>query len=326
VPPRPGPWLGLNYNSSAGVGKLDDFAKLGVVYDRGGGLEVSAGETPGNAPRFADAIRTSLDAGMVPDIEIGPTTTPSGCTGNPDGSQRCLPRAPAEIDTYVAGFVQTAGAVLHAFPRRQMLFEPMNEPWNWAAPAGTAPGKTAAAQFAAILARLLAAARAAGIPLDQIYVPATGSLDDGTSWVPDLYDAQPCLKPGPSSCGPISGWNAHPYGLPRLATEGIGSLPHLRATMLSGQDNIIVSEVGFCSLDVAGGQECDQNLPDVVGTSVRTATWLAATLDQARVLHRAGWLRALIVWDRTGSGWAMQNPDGSLTAQGSTLARFAGSQ
>jgi hypothetical protein len=41
-------------------------------------------------------------------------------------------------------------------------------------------------------------------------------------------------------------------------------------------------------------------------------------------MHEAGWLKALIIWNRSGGGWSMQNLDGTLTAQGQALVAFAG--
>jgi hypothetical protein len=102
-------------------------------------------------------------------------------------------------------------------------------------------------------------------------------------------------------------------------------VPGLRAPMLSGQNNVIVSEIGFCARDVNGGRDCNQNRSDVVGSSAQAATWLAQTLQEALAMHRAGWLKAMLLWNRAGDGWAMQNDDGSLTAQGQELARFASS-
>jgi len=327
--PSPAPqteaWLGLNYNSGGGTGHLDDFSTRGIVYDRIGRLELSAGKTVASTPRLAQGLRTSFLGGMIPDIEIGPARGPVGCAGDPTPGKRCLPRNLADIESYVNGFVASASSVLRAHPGRQVLFEPMNEPWGWASPPGTLSGRLAAIEYAAVLARLLPAAKAAGVPLADLYVPATGKLADGTSWVYDLYQAQPCLKPGPSSCGPIAGWNVHPYGLPNSTTEGIGSVPIDRAEMLSGQNNIIVSEIGFCARDVAGGQYCNKNRADIDGTSAQTAAWLGETLNEALPMHQAGWLRALLIWNRAGGGWAMQNADGSLTAQGEALARFASS-
>lgn len=321
----PAAWLGLNYNSGAKTGGLSDFAVRGIVYDRESPIEAQAGATPANDPEFGGGLSTLYAARMVPVIVVDPASGPLGCQGNPNPSKRCLPTDQTDIGSYVRGFIQTASSVLQAYPGRTFLFEPMNEPWDWASPPGTQSGSHAAAEYAAILAQLLPAAKAANIPLSDIYVPATGMLNDGTSWISGLYKAQPCLKPGPSSCGPIAGWNLHPYGLPNSPTEGIESVPGVRAGMLSGRDNLIVSEIGFCATDVSGGKNCDANKADIHGTSSQTAAWLSETLKEAAVMHRAGWLKALLLWERAGSGWAMQNPDGSLTAQGRVLDLFAAS-
>jgi hypothetical protein len=325
APPPPAAWLGLDYNSSANAGRLNDFAVRGIVYDREGEVEVDAGETPENSPRFANGLAVSYGAQMIPDVVVDPASGPTGCEGDPNPSKLCLPTNETDIGRYVQGFIQTASSVLQTHPGKRVLFEPMNEPWDWASPPGTQSGSVAAAQYAALLAQLLPAAKASKIPLTDIYVPATGTLSDGTSWVSGLYKAQPCLKPGPTSCGPIAGWNIHPYGLPNSPTEGIGSVPGVRAGMLSGQNNLILSEIGFCATDVSGGKNCNENKADIVGTSSQTATWLSKTLEEAAHMHQAGWLTALLLWERAGSGWAMQNPDGSLTAQGRALDLFAAS-
>jgi hypothetical protein len=174
------------------------------------------------------------------------------------------------------------------------------------------------------------------VPLDDVYVPAAiDPLNDGSSWVADLYQAQPCLKPTGRPCQPgslptpIEGWNVHPYGLPGFVNEGIGSVPGFRDTVLSGRDNILVSEIGFCATDVAGGANCSQNQRDIDGPGSQVAGWLTETLADAYRMHKQGWLKAVIVWARDypyesgGTGWAMQNPDGSLTAQGQALEQFA---
>jgi len=316
-------WLGLNYNSSTGVGAVDEFAARGVVYDRTGPLETYAGQTPGDGSRLGRGLSISMAAGMVPDVVVDPTTGPLGCQGNPNTTTRCLPADAAEATAYAQDFVATASSITRTYPNRRVIFEPMDEPWNWGSPPGTTSGKVPAREYAAVLAQLLPAARAAGVPLTDIYVPGAGQLQDGSEWISDLYQAQPCLKPGPSSCGPIEGWNLHPYGLPNSSAEGIGSVPALRGQMLSGENNVIVSEIGFCALDVNGGRDCNQNRSDIVGSSAQAARWLSETLQEASAMHRAGWLKAFLVWNRAGDGWAMQNNDGSLTAQGEVLVRFA---
>lgn len=328
-PARPGAvtadadWLGLNYNSTAAPGGLRVFALRGLVYDRGGALEIRAGRTVGGSPELAHGLSRSLAAGMKPDIYIDPAVGPSGCSADPNGGRRlCLPVSSVDVNAFVHAFVASVRSILQAHPR-VAIFEPMNEPWNWPYPPGTSSGRRAAAEYAAMLARLLPAVRAAGIPLGDIYVPATGQLADGTNWIPDLYQAEPCLRPGPGTCGPIEGWTVHPYGLPGRTSEGIGSLPLVRAAMASGQNNIIASEIGFCAVDVNHGAHCDQNRSDIVGSSHQTAGWMRATLTAALGMHRAGWLRALLVWLRAGGGWAMQYSGGGLTPQGVVLMSFA---
>ena len=321
--PASSEWLGLNYNSGSGVGDVTDFSRLGVVYDRLGALDIGAGQTVSNSSHLARGLRASTRAGMVPDVLINPVTGPSGCSTNPNTSDLCLPVHQADTEDYVKGFLATADSIRKSFPHKRIIFEPMEEPWSWGGPPGTQSGSSAAEQYAAVLARLLPAIKVAGIPLSLIYVPAIGTLQDETSWIPDLYRAQPCLRPGNSSCGPIEGWNVHPYGPPASPTQGIASVPRLRDTMLSGQDNIIISEIGFCASDVLNGAQCAENVPSVDGTAARAAHWLSESLGEAQQMHQAGWLRALIIWVRSGGGWSMQTPDGKLTAQGRVLASFA---
>jgi hypothetical protein len=316
-------WLGLNYNADVDNKQLRAFSVRGVIYDREGNIEVRAGETLQSSFDFRWGLARTYGAGMVPDFEIDTAVGPPGCTTNPSARSLCLPRGQEQIDDFVRGFVATATSVMTAYPHRRALFEPMDEPWNWAWPAGTVAGSVAAGEYAAVLAPLLTAAKKAGIPLTDIYVPALGVLPDGTNWISDLYEAQPCLQPGPASCGPIGGWNVHPYGQPGSSSGGIGSVPGLRTEMRSGEDNVIVSEVGFCATTVDGGAGCDENTPTVVGSGSETATWLTETLDQAVPMHKAKWLKALIVWARSDGGWAMQNANGSLTPQGQALMRFA---
>lgn len=321
-PPRRD-WLGLNYNSSSQAGDITDFARFGIVYDRLGSLDLGAGVTVQSSRELRDGLRASIRAGMVPDVVISPVRGPSGCSTNPNTSDLCLPDSQAYVEDYVHAFIQTALSIQHAYPRKDIAFEPMDEPWDWAPPPGTPSGAAAAERYAAILARLLAAAKAAGIPLSSIYVPATGQLIDQTSWIPDLYQAQPCLRPGPHACGPVEAWNVHPYGPPGSSAHGIAEVPRLREQMRSGADNIIVSEIGFCATDVLGGAHCNQNTPTVDGSTAATARWLTDVLRAARRMHDAGWLRALIIWQRIGGGWSMQLPDGKLTGQGEALIRFA---
>jgi hypothetical protein len=317
------PWLGMNYNSGRFVhGALRAFSSRGIVYDRDGSLEVRAGATVDSDPLFGQGLARSYSAGMIPDVVVDSADGPSGCT-NPDQSGLCLPVTPVDQSAYVRGFIETTRSVLRAHPGKEVLFEPMNEPWNLASPPGTSPGRVAARQYAAVLRPLLTATARAHVPLRDIYVPATGQLEDGSSWISDLYQDQPCLLPGRNTCGPIAGWNLHPYGVPDSQDQGIGSVPGIRQQMRSGQDNVVVSEIGFCATDVADAEGCSDNTSDLATPGDIAAARLSATLEQAAAMHREGWLRALIVWERQGGGWGMQNPDGTLTAQGLALKQFA---
>ncbi len=68
-PSRPGTvagradWLGLDYNSTAAPGGLRVFASRGLVYDRGGALEIRAGRTVAGSPDLARGLSRSLAAG-----------------------------------------------------------------------------------------------------------------------------------------------------------------------------------------------------------------------------------------------------------------------
>jgi hypothetical protein len=90
--------------------------------------------------------------------------------------------------------------------------------------------------------------------------------------------------------------------------------------MTSGQNNLIVSEVGYCAKDVNEGIGCSG-----AEESVTAAANLAEMLDNAQPYHEAGWLRALLVYSRSAGGWAMQIEPGvgTLTRQGKALDAFA---
>ncbi|HTX46917.1 MAG TPA: hypothetical protein VMD48_11575 [Solirubrobacteraceae bacterium] len=333
-------WLGLNYNSDAGVGSLDQFAFRGIVYDRDGSIEPNAGQLATRRSRFGRALAISIGAGMTPDIEVDSDAGPKGCTTNPSGRGWCLPVGSEGIEEYVRGFVRTAQSVLRLFPGKRLVFEPTDEPWDWAWPPGTVSGSRAADEYAHLLAQLLPAiARAAHprIRLADVYVPATSALADGTEWIPDLYASEPCLAPGRGPCEPgapatpIEGWNVHPYGVPDTPRQGIESVPLIRREMRSGAGNVIVSELGFCATNVIGAEDCMENTPAVDADEGETAALLAVTLREALPMHRAGWLRALIIWaraypfQRSGTGWAMEDPNGILTPMGAALVRFGAS-
>jgi hypothetical protein len=216
-------------------------------------------------------------------------------------------RGSKTLQEYVEGFITSASAIRAAYPGRTILFEPMNEPWGYTTP------QFNGAQYADVIAKLLPAARLAGIPLSTIYVGANGKR-----WLSQMYNAQPSLRTQ------VQGWYFHPYGAARGSFEensqGIQSLPHVQAEMTSGQNNIIVSEVGYCAQDVNGGRSCSS---ENFAHGSEAAEQLTETLNNALPYHEAGWLKALLVYSRNAGGWAMQLPRGELTPSGEALQAFA---
>jgi hypothetical protein len=291
-------WLGLNGNGNTYLGPVGTFEQLGVVYDRSGPLDFPAGRLP----EAGDRLEADISDGMIPVITI----EYKGYKGQ-FRSDRKFPSVVGsrKLRKYVAGFVRSATAILAAYPGKTILFEPMNEPWGY-----TTPQYNGAA-YANVIAALLPAAAAAGIPLSSIYVAAFGK-----HWVQQMYTSQPTLQ------REIQGWYFHPYGPASGSTEensrGIQSLPNVQAEMTSGQSNIIVSEVGYCAGDVSQGRGCGN--PE---TSAQAAANLTQMLDNARPYHQAGWLRALLVYSRNDGGWAMQLSGGAFTKQGEALKAFA---
>jgi hypothetical protein len=328
-PPPASAWLGLDGNSG-GVPRqrLEEFVREKIVYDRGGapGLNWVAGELPvedGRTTEGGRALAISTRAGMIPDVVIDYRGYRGNYRSDPDFPQERTPSEEAEgretINGYVAGFVKSAKAIHRKYPRA--IFEPINEPWGY-----TTPEYNGAA-YAEVIARLLPQAKAAGIPLSSIYVAATGKgctaeADAvhcaGNDWIPAMYAAQPMLQTE------IQGWYLHPYGQPRGAGEGDGagiqSVPLVQAAMTSGQNNIVVSEVGYCADDVNSAVDCGGWPPERSAQATRSLTEM---LDNALPYHEAGWLRALLVYSRSDGGWAMQLADGALTAQGRALQKFA---
>lgn len=340
VAPRPG-WLGLNGNTSNYLGPIDTFSRAGVVFDRN--LELEAGSLPGEgapgtpAAELPGRLAEEHLLGMSPVAVIdyrGYGRPGYEFREDPEFPRR---RSAAEaaagrqtIAGYVAGFIRSAAAIRALAgardPGTEVRFEVMNEPWGNTTPAYDA------GEYAEVLAALLPAAAAAGIPARDIYVAATGAACTAGScrangWVPALYRAEPALRQE------IAGWYLHPYGPPTGVDElddgGIQAVPLIRAGMASGRENLIVSEVGFCSRDVnnpsgsPAGSDC-HGAP--VLSSEAAAASLQRTLEEALVYHREGWLVALIVYSRNDGGWAMQLPGGALTPSGRVLLRFASAQ
>jgi hypothetical protein len=329
-PPPAASWLGLNGNSG-GVKpeRLREFEADGVVYDRGGGpwLDWVAGGLPVEGGRTTEggrALATSTGAGMIPDVTIEYRAYQGYYQSDPNFPRERTKAEEAEgketIKGYVAGFVKSAKAIHAKYP--SAIFEPMNEPWGYTTP------QYNGAEYANVIARLLPEARAAGIPLSSIYVAATGKgcteapAQGGgeckrNGWVPEMYATQPALQTE------IQGWYLHPYGPPNSIGEndggGILSVPLVQEAMTSGQNNIIVSEVGYCAVNVNEGATC-------VGPrerAKRAARDITQMLRDALPYHEAGWLRALLVYARSDGGWAMQLANGELTPQGQALKKFS---
>lgn len=302
-------WLGLDGNSSTYLGPVGYFAEREIVYDRSGPIEFTAGGLPDGA------IETDLENGMIPVVAIEYSGYNGTFKSDPEFPQKRSAKEEAEgkgtIKTYVHGFIKTAVAVLdeeaNKSPETPLMLEPMNEPWGYTTP------QFNGAEYAEVIAELLPEAQRAGIPLADIYVAAIGK-----KWVPKMYEAQAKLKTE------IQGWYLHPYGPPSGTheenSEGIQSVPYVQAEMTSGQNNVIVSEVGYCAKDINEGKGCD-------GTeeSADAATHLTEMLDNAQPYHEAGWLKALLVYSRNDGGWAMQIEPGvgMLTRQGKALDAFA---
>jgi hypothetical protein len=309
-PAPSGPWLGLNGNSTgAYLGSIGDFTAHNIVYDRGGGSESSGNGiewSAGELPKAGDDLEKSINASMIPIVTIEYEGYGSHKFGEAD------PNFPTgtKITTYVEGFVKSAKAIREAYPSKQILFEPINEPWGY-----TEPGYNGA-EYANVIAKLLPEAQAAGIPLSNVYVAAYGR-----HWVSKMYEAQSKLKTE------IEGWYFHPYGPPSGTAEengqGIQSLPNVQAEMTSGQNNIIVSEIGYWTHDVNGGESKGGPSSVWAENSTQAAQWLTETLDNALPYRQAGWLKALLVYSRNDGGWATEVSGSALTKQGEALDNFA---
>ncbi len=290
--PVQAPWLGLNGNSATPFGGLDRFVEHNVVYDRSGEVELFAGET---LAQDGGGIERSIEAGMIPVIPIE-FRGYSDCTFG----RHCLPTDPKAISEYARGFISSAEEIVRRYPVVPISFEVINEPWGY----GSAP------EYAAFLALLMPLVARSHVPLGDVYAGATG---DG--WVQGLYDVQPQLRTQ------IRGWYLHPYAMERKPGQGMAEVPRIRAEMASGQDNLIVSEIGFCAVSVAREKCLTSAAP--AADPAEAASALEKELGIAFADHRAGWLRAALVYSRTDSGWAMQTPKGKLTDPGSMLESFA---
>jgi hypothetical protein len=285
------PWLGLNGNSGTSLGGLDRFVERGVVYDRSGGVEMSAGDT---LAEDGPGLERSIKAGMIPVIPLD-FAGYSNCRFG----HHCLPTDPKAISEYARGFIATAEEVLDHYPVVPIKFEVINEPWGYGS----------SQEYAAFLALLLPQLAQSHIPLQDVYAGATGG-----GWVQGLYQAQPQLRTL------VHGWYLHPYAQEHERGQRITELPRIRAEMASGQNNLIVSEIGFCAVSVRRVQCLTSAAP--VSDPAGAARALEKELLIARTYHREGWLHAVLVYSRTDGGWAMQTPKGALTAPGLMLESF----
>jgi hypothetical protein len=341
-----GPWLGLNGNSVSNkgseewLGPVNEFSQHSVVYDRS--FELTAGQVPsevevktGGESRFEERLKYDHEYGMRPVSVIeykGYDREGFRFKSDPEFPQTRSKKEEEEgkntINGYVEKFVTSASAILKAvsekYPGMSILFEPMNEPWGYTTP------QYSGAEYAAVIAKLLPAAKEAGIPLTDIYVAAIGKNCAKTSectangWVPAMYSAQASLKTE------VQGWYFHPYGPPtghssEDDSEGIQGIPLVREKMTSGQNNIIVSEVGYCDDEINEALES----PVCGGegeTGTKVALNLTTMLESALPYREARWLKALIVYSRDAGGWAMQEyPSKVLSKGGESLEAFADS-
>jgi hypothetical protein len=315
-------WLGLNNNTVKYLGQVNVFALHGIVYDRS--FELTAGQVPselehGNeAEEFENRLKEDYEDGMIP---VGPVEYKGydrpgySYASDPEFPQKRTKKEEEEgkntIKGYVEGFIKSASAVVklvnEKYPGMPVLLEPMNEPW------GNTTPQYNGAEYANVIAELLPEAQRAGIPLSDIYVGATGK-----KWVSEMYEGQAKLETE------IQGWYLHPYGPPSGSYdengEGIQSLPYVQAEMTSGQNNIIVSEVGYCAIDVEEGKSCPSEDAE---SSATAAASLTEMLKNATVYHEEGWLKGLMVYSRNAYGWAMQVPYEFMTAQASAYVSYA---
>jgi hypothetical protein len=193
--PAPGgsPWLGLNGNNSTYLGPVAYFAERGIPYDRSGPVEFTAGETleaNGKPTKSAEALNADFSHGMRPVITI----EYEGYNGDFKSDPSFPTEANGSLARYVEGFVTTATAIRNAHPNEPILFEAMNEPWGYTTP------QYEGAEYADVIARLLPAAREAGIPLEQIYV---GGIGADQRYVTN--ERGECVRNGAGECEP-NGW------------------------------------------------------------------------------------------------------------------------
>ena len=248
-PPPVGPWLGLNGNSDgAWTGAIGDFTIHHIVYDRGGdpGLDWQAGEL---LARRWHAHRRRERAGQVGRGRHDPRHRDRvrRLQRRSDTPIRTSRRVAGQISSYVAGFIASASAIHERYPTA--IFEPMNEPWFFTTP------KYNGAEYANVIARLLPAARAAGIPLAaDLRRRPTAADRTRERWNGRRLDARDVPRPATAAERKSKAGTSIPTDRRAAANTkhslGIQSVAEVQKLMSSGQNNIIVSEVGYCARDV----------------------------------------------------------------------------
>jgi IPT/TIG domain len=288
-PPPSGDWLGLNGNSATYLGPVGQFVAHHIVYDRD---EYRAGQLPaGN-----DSLHRAIAHHMIPDVVVeyaGYTGRGFGRELSPGRSDHAIrsrlrpdrDRDPPRVSRH-ANPVRTDQRALRA--RRACAVRRRDRE---AAAGGTTSRHSAGKRLRRRLRQ--------GVGAGHVRRSTTLRML-------------------------VQGWYLHPYGPPSGEANGysagIQSLPYVQAEMTSGQNNIIVSEIGWCALDVNHGNACGEPR---ARSARQAARRLTEGLDKALPMRRAGWLRALLVYSRNDGGWAMQTPPGILTEQGRALIRFA---
>jgi hypothetical protein len=135
-----------------------------------------------------------------------------------------------------------------------------------------------------------------------------------------MYSAQPTLKTL------VQGWYIHPYGgpppVPTTDNQGIAGVPVIRNTILSGADNILIGEIGFTDPTVNSGEHWLVDSPSAAFSTAQAQQWMAELLQTAVTYNVAGWLKALLIYNRNDGAWAMNLSGGALTPQGTVLANF----
>jgi hypothetical protein len=338
--PTTGHWLGLNGNAVSNkfdgewLGPVNEFSKEGILWDRD--FEYTAGEVPSEGEKDSEGTPWN-EVGLKLDHENNMIPLSVVEYKGYEGEFKSDPFFPTATRTtkekeegkttvkeYAEGFVKSATAYLkeinEKYPGMPMYFEPMNEPWGYTTPQydGT--------EYAPVASEVLTKAKEAGIPLTDIYVAGIGAdllVKEGKEewyspgWIPAMYKAVPSLETE------VKGWYFHPYGPPTGSefnnSDGIQSLPEVRKSIKSGSGNLIVSEVGYCALEVGA---CGGN--PQVKTGAEAAKLLKEMLTNALPYREAGWLKALVVYSRNDGGWAMQElPSMALSPSGKALDEFA---